>query len=406
MTISIFTPSHNNKYLLELYSTIKDQPFDEWVIVANSGVIIQEEILKDERVKVFRAEHIASYVGALKKFAISKCTGDILVEIDHDDLVTPDCIEEVRKAFEDTKIGFVYSNTADFKNGFEKADRYNLAMGWEYRPFVYQGHKLEECLTPEPHPYTASLIWYAPNHVRAFRKSVYDQVGGHSDQMRVLDDQDLISRFYQVTEFKHIDKCLYLYRITGSNTWITYNEEIQNNVWRLHDLYFGGMVLTWAKREGLRCLDLGGGINKPKGYESVDLQKADVTADLNEHWPFEDNSVGVLRAHDILEHLKDPIHTMNEAYRVLKHGGVFDILVPSTEGEGAFCDPTHVSFWNKRSFRYYTEKNMRVYLEPKCQCKFQVIKVEKKTLWDEKMPYIEARLVAIKNGRFHGQYDW
>jgi hypothetical protein len=27
--------------------------------------------------------------------------------------------------------------------------------------------------------------------------------------------------------------------------------------------------------------------------------------------------------------------------------------VPTTEGPGAWQDPTHVSFWNRRSFLYY-----------------------------------------------------
>jgi hypothetical protein len=46
---------------------------------------------------------------------------------------------------------------------------------------------------------------------------------------------------------------------------------------------------------------------------------------------------------------------MSEAFRVLKPGGTFDIDVPSTNGMGAFQDPTHKSFWNVNSFLYYNE---------------------------------------------------
>jgi hypothetical protein len=38
---------------------------------------------------------------------------------------------------------------------------------------------------------------------------------------------------------------------------------------------------------------------------------------------------------------------------VLKPGGTAEITVPTTDGPGAFQDPTHVSFWNRRSFLYY-----------------------------------------------------
>jgi SAM-dependent methyltransferase len=163
------------------------------------------------------------------------------------------------------------------------------------------------------------------------------------------------------------------------------------------------MQEKWSKDNNLRLIDLGGAINAPEGYESYDRHQADIIGDLNEMWALEDSSVGLLRAHDIIEHLKDPIHTMNEAYRVLAHGGVFDILVPSTDGQGAWCDPTHISFWNKRSFRYYTEKGMRAYIEPECSCKFQIVKLENIMMW-EGIPYVQAQLIAIKDGmRYHGE---
>lgn len=77
-------------------------------------------------------------------------------------------------------------------------------------------------------------------------------------------------------------------------------------------------------------------------------------ADLRERWPWDDSSVDFVMAHDIFEHLPDKIHTLNELYRVLKPGGSADVIVPSTDGRGAFQDPTHVSFWNINSFKYAT----------------------------------------------------
>jgi len=76
-------------------------------------------------------------------------------------------------------------------------------------------------------------------------------------------------------------------------------------------------------------------------------------ADLSTAWPWPDNSVAHVRALDIIEHLPDKILTMNELWRVLVPGGTAEIEVPTTDGSGAFQDPTHVSFWNRRSFLYY-----------------------------------------------------
>ena len=48
---------------------------------------------------------------------------------------------------------------------------------------------------------------------------------------------------------------------------------------------------------------------------------------------------------------------MNEMWRVLCPGGQAEIAVPTTDGPGAFQDPTHVTFWNRRSFLYYEAGN-------------------------------------------------
>jgi Uncharacterized protein conserved in bacteria len=94
-------------------------------------------------------------------------------------------------------------------------------------------------------------------------------------------------------------------------------------------------------------------------YVNVDLvEPADVVADLSERWPWEDSSVDEIIAHDIIEHLPNKIHTMNEVYRVLRHGGVAHVLVPTTDGPGAFMDPTHVSYWHRNSFWYYTHGDL------------------------------------------------
>ncbi|BAZ16565.1 type 11 methyltransferase [Calothrix sp. NIES-4071] len=103
-------------------------------------------------------------------------------------------------------------------------------------------------------------------------------------------------------------------------------------------------------------VDIGCGDRKPQNFVGVDIHPGigvDIVADLNKEFPFPDNSVDELRAHDAIEHLHDRINTMNEIWRVCKPGAKVDILVPSTDGRGAFQDPTHVSFWNINSFLYY-----------------------------------------------------
>jgi SAM-dependent methyltransferase len=74
-------------------------------------------------------------------------------------------------------------------------------------------------------------------------------------------------------------------------------------------------------------------------------------------WPTGDNTVTAIRASHVMEHIpagQDRIDVMNEAHRVLRPGGVFEIIVPLMVGTWhAIAEPTHVSFWCKESFHYF-----------------------------------------------------
>jgi predicted SAM-dependent methyltransferase len=411
MKISLFTPTHRETHLLDLYNSFKDQDFHEWVIVANGELlsrfpdVVQDgdmDLLDslgitDDRVKLYTYDH--SFVGALKAFACSKCTGDILLEMDHDDLLTPDALAEVVKAFEENpEVGFVYSNCANFKDDFQPVPRYADGNGWIYRPFEYEGHILDEIVSFDTHPTAASRIWYAPNHLRAWRAETYHKIGGHNPEMRVLDDQELISRTYIATPMFHIDKCLYLYRITGANTWLEHNQEIQANVMPLHCRFIQPMATVWAARNNLLALDFGGRFHSKPGLISVDLKDAEVNCDLTQPWPFEDNSVGLIVANDILEHLSDTIHVMKEAQRVLCDGGIFLIQVPSTDGRGAYQDPTHVKFFNENSFWYYTREEQAKFIDTPAKFSAVFLTTGFPNQWHEqnKISYVYAHLINEK----------
>jgi SAM-dependent methyltransferase len=96
------------------------------------------------------------------------------------------------------------------------------------------------------------------------------------------------------------------------------------------------------------------------GYVNVDRTAGVgvLQADLSRApWPWRDHSIWFIRAHDIFEHLPDRIQTMNEAWRVLVADGLLEIALPTTDGPGAWQDPTHVSYWNERSFLYFEDGN-------------------------------------------------
>ena len=377
MKFGIITPTHNAGRLDRLGVSIKRQTVSdwEWIIAPNNAATAADVLaaVGDDVAKLAAYRDDTESVGELKRFACNSSTADILVEADHDDELTPDCLEYLAEAFDDDSVDFVFSNCCEIKDG--QPFRYDSRWGWETRPFSWNGRGDHvEMIAFDPSPLSFSKIWFAPNHVRAWRRSFYDQVGGHDPTRDVLDDHDLLCRTFIAGTVRHIDRCLYVQHHHDDNTSTgEKNARIQRETLELHDRYVYPMAERWARDSGLRLLDLCAAINGADGYETVDLHGADVVTDLNERWPFDDGTVGVIRAHDALEHLRDPQHVMREAYRVLADNGWFLTQTPSTDGRGAFQDPTHVSFWNSNSFWYYTRQSQNRFID--CPVRFQANRI-------------------------------
>lgn len=409
MKFSIITPEHdpgNIPYLMELYDSIRSQTYKdwEWVLYLNNKFTyehVPQPIAIDTRVKIYRSSDDNNNVGALKNRAFNLGTGDVLVEADHDDILTKDCLEELYKAYQDPEVGFVYSDNAVLQMNGEFIP-YNADFGWTHRTYDYNGRKLIAMNSFEPTSHSLGYIWYAPDHVRSWRKTVYQQVGGHNPELSICDDHDLCIRTYLVTKMKRIPKVLYLYRITGDNTWLARNEAIQLKTKELFNQHVRSLAEKDAKDQNLMCIDIGGGLNPYPGYISVDLREdADIQFDLNNGIPLPDNSVGVLNASHILEHLTDKTKIMAEIHRVLSPGGWAFIEVPSTDGRGAFQDPTHVSYWNENSFLYYTNSYLGNFID-NTTIRFQEYRREtwfpNEWLKSLNVCVTTAWLVAIKEG--------
>lgn len=407
--ISVITPTNNGSFLRKAYGSLLNQSFDdwEWIIVPNGGAHIKSG--GDPRIRIVEApEGLAGNVGALKRFACSQATGEILVELDHDDLLMPGALAAIKQAFDEHPVGMVYGNCARVNSDWSPS-LFGDGYGFEYRKRDAFGYKVLEVLSPPPLPQNISRIWYAPDHVRAWRTSDYWAVGGHNPDLPVGDDHDLTLRLFLHAGVHHINDLTYIYRIHGENNWPQRSEEIQQRMFENHDRYIYPLATRWADQNELLKLDLGGGLYKNAGFLSVDLHNGDIEADLRQRWPFKDNSVGVIIAHDIFEHLPDKIHTMQECHRVLAHGGFVLSLTPSTDGHGADMDPTHISRWNEKSFWYWTRQNQQQYIRHAgATARFQALRLQTcfPNEWARQcnIPYVRADLIALKDGpRFHGE---
>jgi glycosyltransferase involved in cell wall biosynthesis len=410
--VSVFTPSHRNTYLDECLETLLTQTYEdwEWVVLLNGGARWRPPH-DDRRVRVVVADDLGG-IGAVKRHACLISRGEFLVELDHDDLLAHRALARIVEAFDaHPEAGLVYSNCAQIlADGSRDDSRFNEAHGWLYREADVDGRLVLQTDALEPSPHNCSYIWYAPNHVRAFRRTVYDAAGGYDIERAVLDDQDLMCRMYQQADFHLIDECLYLQRMHHRNTQrdAETNATIQLETVGLYDRYNQPNALAWAKRSGLMALDLGAAHNKPPGYLGVDQYAGpdvDIVGDVTQGIDLPDSSVGVIRAVDFLEHVPDKIAIFNELYRLLAHGGMLLSLTPSTDGRGAFQDPTHVAFYNENSFWYFTDRTYSEFVPP-IKCRFQTSRIVTifPSPWHEEhnISYVNANLIAIKEGPRQG----
>nr|WP_277626242.1 glycosyltransferase [Arsenicicoccus piscis] len=363
--VSVFTPSHKTRYLDECFASLQRQTWEdwEWVIVLNGNARWRPE-KPDGRVRLVVADELTG-AGAAKRRVCEESTGDILVELDHDDLLTPDALAAVVEAFDaNPGAALVYSHAAQvLEDGSRDDSRFAADAGWEYRDVDVDGRSLIHAVSLAPTPHNVSYIWFAPNHVRAFPRWAYDRAGGYDASLTVLDDQDLMCRLYALGEFVPVDRCLYLQRMHAINTRRDgeTNAYIQQQTILLYDRYIEANAPAWSRRQGLLALDLGAAHNRPAGYLGVDQYPGpdvDIVATLPSPPDLPDGTVGVIRAHDFLEHVVDKVALINELYRVLAPGGMLLTLTPSTDGRGAFQDPTHVAYYKENSFWYYTEQQL------------------------------------------------
>lgn len=398
--LSVFTPSHDPTYLDDCYDSLLNQTFTdwEWVVLLNGDYSVEWLEPADDRVKVYHTSG-GKTIGNLKDEAIQACSSELLVELDHDDILMHSALWDIYDAYlNHPESSLYYSDGAQINaDGSPNHDRFDSRHGWDYSTDC--GFDRIHALPPTPH--NVSYIWYAPNHVRAFTRTTYDKVGGYNTELLVCDDQDLMCRLYQLGPFHHIHKLIYLQRVHPGNTQTLKNELIQRETVRLYNKYIEPNALAWAERNSLACLDLGGAHNSPPGYTSIDIALgAEIQADAIDYLlSLPSSSVGVIRAVDFLEHIPNPVALMSAIHHALDPNGLLLSLTPSTDGRGAFQDPTHVSFWNENSFWYYTDSSFAKYID-NYDSPFQVSSLGTyfPSPWHEEnnISYVQANLLPLK----------
>jgi glycosyltransferase involved in cell wall biosynthesis len=269
--ISVFTPLYNTGELLRetyLHLTAQTLLNWEWVLIDDSNdnktwEIASEIASEDPRVKLFKQSKRSGNIGYLKNKAASLCDGDILVELDHDDILTEDALKIIFNAFWDNPdCDYLYSDSVELMEDGSShmySDGFGMWCG-KYDNFEYNAKQYKSANVPI-NCWTIRHNVGLPNHVRAWRRDFYQRINGHS-YLPVGDDHELSVRSFLNTKIIHVNRCLYFQRIfnNGSNTTRTRNAEIQRVSAAVFDYYnyqTHEKILELGKKD--HCWD---GINK------------------------------------------------------------------------------------------------------------------------------------------------
>jgi glycosyltransferase involved in cell wall biosynthesis len=241
--VTVFTPTYRTgDKIRRPFNSLRSQTYGdwEWVIMDDSDddgetfEMLSKLSEEDYRVRVFKENRHTGVIGSLKRNACMLGRGKYLVELDHDDELTPQALQRLVDAFaSDEEIGFVYT---DFAECFEDCTPVTYGEGWgfgygTYRKENHRGVDYMVVNSPNINPKTIRHIVAAPNHIRAWRASLYHQIGGHSPSIHVADDYEILIRTFLATRMARVPHMCYIqYRNQGGNTHRERNQEIQRLV--------------------------------------------------------------------------------------------------------------------------------------------------------------------------------
>ena len=279
---SIFTSTYNTqpKVIKRLYDSLVNQTYANWnwwVIDDSTDNYVSDYLnkLHDPRITIVKNITNHGNIGFNKHMIAMLCDGDYLVEVDHDDELTSDCLSKLYECFYKSNADFVYSDCIEIIDGapIYYGEDFSYGQGY-YRECEVNGIVYENIPITCRNINAKSVrgIHALPNHVRCWEKNFYHRIGGHNVELSVLDDMDLVIRTFLYGRIAKVDKVLYIQhqgnsKENGRGNTATGDrlKEIQRVNWLLYQKY--------DQEIHRRILEL--------GYEDVIWDEENETSDLH-----------------------------------------------------------------------------------------------------------------------------
>lgn len=274
---TVYTPCFNTPYedFMRLYNSLRNQTYGswEWYILddSNNGVGIEEYVKQVNDFRIRCVKNITNHgnVGYNKRILAMSAINEYLLEVDHDDELTPNCLEKIHEAFiRYPECGFCYSNCIEIgpnNRPIVYGDGWGLGQGGTIKMPVYGAMQDVNWQCPI-NEISIRHIVSAPNHIRCWRSDVYRKIFGHNYNYSIADDYEMCVRTFLETEICFIHDYLYIQHEEKPTTQRHRNREIQRCVEcikqlydkRIHDrvIELGYEDTIWDKNLGSSNFDL------------------------------------------------------------------------------------------------------------------------------------------------------
>ncbi|WP_428743708.1 glycosyltransferase family 2 protein [Sulfurimonas sp.] len=211
--ISIITPTYNTekKYLLKMLESVLAQTYTKWELCIADDASSNEDVIQTlkeyetmyKNIKVMYRD-TNGHISEASNSALELATGEYVVFLDHDDMLSPNALyETVKKLNENKNLKLIYSDEDKIdENG--KRHTPHFKSGWNPDMFFSQNYIC---------------------HLVCIKKEIVDEIGGFRKEYEGSQDYDLLLRVIdklQDNEIDRIEKILYHWRaIKGSTAYGT-----------------------------------------------------------------------------------------------------------------------------------------------------------------------------------------
>ncbi len=214
--VSVIMPAYNAvDYIKEAIESVLNQTYKDYeLVVINDGSTDRTEDIvlgfKDEKIKYFRQENIGAW-GARNR-AIKESKGNFIINLDTDDMMTPDFIAKHLHEFEKhPEADLIYCDDYLIEQD-GKPIRVIKRREYTNRKFLIRD--LFRCGFPIV-PFRTCI-----------RKTVFDKIGFFDEDLVIGGDYDMMRRFVKNDlKIHHLDGALYLRRMTSNSLSRTFNAQ-------------------------------------------------------------------------------------------------------------------------------------------------------------------------------------